>query len=739
MKKINNLIKTLLIFFISMGFLHFSANAQVFCTPSSLAGNIAGYTGSFQQMPSVAAGQAYYWTTTLTAGIPYTWSNCTAQGGTNSDTYMRIYNSANAIVASADDNCGVNPTVTYTPAVSGVYYVHLAQYSCGNLATSQIVSYMAVLPPAPTIASFAPASVCNNGGTVVITGTNFTGATAVTIGGTPAQSFVINNATQITAIVGAGTTGTIAVTTLGGTATSVGTLTVNQSPAAPTSTAATPNTICMGGTAVLSAVTPAGGPTTVFTETFANNTQGWTLDTEWQIGSATASVCGGYGNQDPATDVTPTPDNGIAGVVIGGCATTALHAPYYLTSPIINLSGLTNATLNFYRWLNSDYTPYMNNTVEVFNGASWVTIWSSGGAPGILDASWQFQTFNVTPYINANFRVRFGKTVGSGGAFTVSSWNLDDITITTNIPAPTLLWTGQANIATPTLATSDVTPTVAGAHTYTITVTAANGCTSSASTTLNVTPTASQPTLVTATPATICAGGTSQLNSTATVGSTQTWYTVPTGGVAIGTSLSGANFAVSPGATTTYYVETSSNIAGSQTFNYTGSMQTFTVPAGVTSMTVDVRGAQGGDANGTGGLGARMTGTLAVTPGEVLSILVGQKPTANGGGGGTFVVGPANTPLVIAGGGGGGAGACCGVTHNGGDGLIINDGGAGINASGSGGPGGTGGNGGAAFGGNGQQSGAGGGFLTSGGAGTGVTGGLSYLLGGAGGDRKSVV
>ena len=171
----------------------------------------------------------------------------------------------------------------------------------------------------------------------------------------------------------------------------------------------------------------------------------------------------------------------------------------------------------------------------------------------------------------------------------------------------------------------------------------------------------------------------------------------------------------------------------SATFNYTGSRQTFTVPSGVTSVTIDARGAQGGDANGLGGLGAKMVGTFAVFPGQVLNILVGQKPAANGGGGGTFVTDAASIPMIVAGGGGGGAGACCGIVHNGDVGQITTSGSAGINASGGTGAGGTGGSGGAR-GINSQCSGAGGGFNTNGANGDGGSiGGGSYISGGAGG------
>ena len=94
-----------------------------------------------------------------------------------------------------------------------------------------------------------------------------------------------------------------------------------------------------------------------------------------------------------------------------------------------------------------------------------------------------------------------------------------------------------------------------------------------------------------------------------------------------------------------------------ETFNYTGGMQTFTVPAGVTSVTINAKGAEGGNGGDGAGKGAIMQGKIAVTPGQVLKILVGGQGAVSaegaGGGGGSFVTTSSNTPLVIAGGGGG--------------------------------------------------------------------------------------
>jgi hypothetical protein len=54
------------------------------------------------------------------------------------------------------------------------------------------------------------------------------------------------------------------------------------------------------------------------------------------------------------------------------------------------------------------------------------------------------------------------------------------------------------------------------------------------------------------------------------------------------------------------------NAPATQTFSYTGSAQTLTVPSGVTSMTVDLRGAGGGSQgnSGAGGTGGKTIGTL---------------------------------------------------------------------------------------------------------------------------------
>jgi PKD repeat protein len=119
----------------------------------------------------------------------------------------------------------------------------------------------------------------------------------------------------------------------------------------------------------------------------------------------------------------------------------------------------------------------------------------------------------------------------------------------------------------------------------------------------------------------------------------------------------------------------------SQTFTYTGGIQTFTIPTCIDTVTIEAYGAQGGNGSSKlGGKGAKMTGKFLVTGGQTLTIIVGQKgidsPSTGSGGGGSGVHNN-GTLMIIAGGGGGadlqtpgGLGATtanCGLNGIGGD------------------------------------------------------------------------
>jgi len=177
-----------------------------------------------------------------------------------------------------------------------------------------------------------------------------------------------------------------------------------------------------------SCVGTVGGFDVYFVEDFSDNSQGWTLGQEWEIGPAQVSPAGAS-YPDPDSDHSPTADDGVAGVEIGGLASTSIHGYRWLESPVFDTSAAGGAVvLSFWRWLNSDYEPWMNNAIQVFDGANWVEVWSSGSDP-IADDAWTFQQHDITALKNSQMRIRFGHEVGQDGAYEMSSWNLDDIMV----------------------------------------------------------------------------------------------------------------------------------------------------------------------------------------------------------------------------------------------------------------------------------------------------------------------
>ena len=87
------------------------------------------------------------------------------------------------------------------------------------------------------------------------------------------------------------------------------------------------------------------------------------------------------------------------------------------------------------------------------------------------------------------------------------------------------------------------------------------------------------------------------------------------------------------------------------TFNYTGGVQSYTVPPCVFLLNIVADGAEGGGTGGSGGDGSIVTGTLAVTPGQVLQIRVGGAGTITAGG---YNGGGIGKPGSVGSGGGGG-------------------------------------------------------------------------------------
>ncbi|OUJ76290.1 malectin domain-containing carbohydrate-binding protein [Hymenobacter crusticola] len=143
-----------------------------------------------------------------------------------------------------------------------------------------------LVAPAPVITRFAPTGGAV-GTSVIITGTNFSGVTAVRFNTTAATTFTLNSPTQITAIVPAGaTTGPISVITPGGTSTSTTNFTVLFAPV----------------------VTTTAGTTTALEQTFTAVDPGLTVtDADGStLASATVSISSGFVSSQDALLSGPT-------------------------------------------------------------------------------------------------------------------------------------------------------------------------------------------------------------------------------------------------------------------------------------------------------------------------------------------------------------------------------------------------------------------------------------------------
>jgi hypothetical protein len=232
-----------------------TGTVQVTVTTAGGTSNGVAYT--YVAVPTLttlvpSSGPVAGGTTVVLTGTGLTGATAVTFGGTPATSFT--VNSDTQITAVA-------------PAGSGTVQVTVT--TAGGVSNGLVYTYVAV----PTLATVVPnVGPVAGGTTVVLTGTGLTGASAVTFGGTPATSFTVDSATQITAVAPAGTgTVQIAVTTVGGTSNGVAYTYV----AVPTLATVVPNvgpvaggtTVVLTGTGLTgaSAVTFGGTPATSFT------------------------------------------------------------------------------------------------------------------------------------------------------------------------------------------------------------------------------------------------------------------------------------------------------------------------------------------------------------------------------------------------------------------------------------------------------------------------------------------
>ena len=218
---------------------------------------------NFTVLPSPTVVSLLPATLTLTQGGNGTLT-VTISAPQATDTAVACTSSAPTI-ATVPNTVIVLATQTSAPITVTAVAPGSAQITASLNATSAS-STITVVPLVPAITSFTPTNG-RAGTTVTLTGANFTNVSAVTFNGIAATSFTVQNATTLTAVVpSTATTGPLAVTTPGGTATSAGQFVVIPTQAMQLSTLPATLAIPSSGQASFNvALTGSGGFTNVAT------------------------------------------------------------------------------------------------------------------------------------------------------------------------------------------------------------------------------------------------------------------------------------------------------------------------------------------------------------------------------------------------------------------------------------------------------------------------------------------
>jgi len=325
-------------------------------------------------------------------------------------------------------------TATAPAGAAGTVDVKAATIG-GTSATSAADAFTYVALPA--VSAISPTAGPVSGGTpVTITGSNLTGATAVSFGGTAALGFTVNGATQITATAPAGSAGAVAditVTTPAGTSTDSAADHYSYT-AGPAVTALSPaRGPATGGTSVT--ITGANLTGTTAVNFGANAATGFTVVSGTQITATAPSGTAG------AVDVTVTTPNGTS-------PTSAADAFTYVAAPAVSAlspatgstTGGTSVVITGTSLTGASGVSFGASAATVFtvNSATQITAIAPAGSAGMVDVtvttiggtsttgSSDHYTYLAVPVVSALSPVT--GPVGGGTTVTISGTNLTGAT-----------------------------------------------------------------------------------------------------------------------------------------------------------------------------------------------------------------------------------------------------------------------------------------------------------------------
>lgn len=315
----------------------------------------------------------------------------------------------------------------------------------------------------PVITSFSPASGFT-GNTITISGTGFTGATAVSFGGTPAASFTVVNSTTITAVIAAGSSGNVEVVTPGGTAIKSGFTYIG----APLITSFTPATATTNNNVVITG--------TDFTGATAVSFGGVPATSFGIVSSTTINATVGTGASGNVSVTTPAGTGTKAGFTYVGAPAITSFSPTSATSgttvTITGVNFLTVSNVSFGGTSASSFVHVNSTTITAVVGpgsSGFVTVSSTNG-PAVLAGF----TFLAPPFISS-----FTPTTGATGTVVT-------ITGTNFTNASAVSFGGIAASSFTVVNPTTITAVVAGGASGNVSVTTPIGTANSAGFTYNI-------------------------------------------------------------------------------------------------------------------------------------------------------------------------------------------------------------------------------------------------------------
>jgi hypothetical protein len=323
---------------------------------------------------SVASGSTAGGTSVVITGTNFTGATQVSFGGVAASSFT--VNSATQITATAPAQAaGVVDILVTTPN--------------GTSAPTTFDQFTYSLP-APTVTALSPTSGATGGGTLVtVTGTSFTGATKVLFGTTPAELFVVNSATSISAVSPALVAGTVDVTVV----TPSGTSATSSADHFTASSGA--NTPAVTGLSATSGSIGGGGSVTITGTNLAGATEvlfGGVAATSVTVNSATQiTVVVPPASATGTVDVTVVTYGGISAPV------SADHYTYTATAPTVtavspntgDTAGGGTVTVTGTHFLDGVSAVSFGGTPASFSIVSDITLTAVApvGAPGTVDVT----------------------------------------------------------------------------------------------------------------------------------------------------------------------------------------------------------------------------------------------------------------------------------------------------------------------------------------------------------------